>query len=325
MVLRAAWLTVCIVLTLSVLRGAALGGPAPVSIPVYAGLDYNFAPAYVAAAEGLYQRHGIDAKVQNFQSGALGIDAIRSAKVGFVLAGDLPTLKTWSVGDIVGVAPLAWSDSALSLVAHKDIASAADLRGKKVGVAFTASDMIFFAEYLTKHDVPRTEVHLVDVQGSDAVAAFVRGDVDAVFSNTPVTSKVLQAVAGAHYIQQGIAGYGANRVILNAMRTTIEGDPAVVQSVLAAFQDAVRSLQSNAPQAVQAVADALGVPVDVAKANMALFHYSMVVDKSFVDGLTTEGQLGVQLNMLKSPVDWSTGFNAKFLKTVDPGLVTASP
>jgi NitT/TauT family transport system substrate-binding protein len=229
------------------------------------------------------------------------------------------------VGDIVGVAPLAWSDSALSLVAHKDIKTAADLSGKKVGVAFTASDMIFFAEYLVKHNVQRSSVQLFDVQGSDAVAAFIRGDIDAVFSNTPVTSKVIQAVAGAHYIQRGIAGYGANRVILNAMRTTVEGDPKVVEGVVAAFLDAVRYIQSNPDQADQAVAAALGVSVDEAKTNVALFHYSMAVDKDFISGLTTEGQLGVQLSMLKTPVDWSTGFNAQFLKTVDPGLVTATP
>lgn len=326
MMWRKVALAVCIVLTLPILlaearAGAALLGP----IAVYTGLDYNFAPAFVATEKGFFQEHGIDARVQNFQSGALAISAIRSARGGYVLAGDLPSLRTWATGDIVGIAPLAWSDAALSIVAKKGINSAADLRGKRVGITFTASDMIFFARYLIKHGLQRTDVSMINLSGSDMVAAFVRGEIDVVFSNIPVTSKALQAVAGSHYIQRGIAGFGANRVIVNAMRATVEGDPRLTQGVLAAFADAVRYMRTDSNEAIKIVAAKFGVPADVARKNVDLFHYSMVFDKTFVDDLTAESQFGIQLELLKAPVDWSTQFNPKFLAAIDKTLVRTSP
>ncbi len=101
-------------------------------VQVFVGTDYPFAVAYVADAKGYFKKYGLDATVNTFNTGTDAVLAMRSAKAGYVLAGDLPSVRTWAVGDVVGIAPVTWDDSSLAVLAAPGINTASDLRGKKV-------------------------------------------------------------------------------------------------------------------------------------------------------------------------------------------------
>src|SRR4051794_20790907 len=94
--------------------GAVQGVPAsevPLGpVTIFTGLDTGYAPLYVAELQGMFASNGVTVTVQTFTSGAEAVTAVRSAKAGYVLGGDLPSLNAWSVGggDIVGIAPVAW-------------------------------------------------------------------------------------------------------------------------------------------------------------------------------------------------------------------------
>src|SRR4029079_5151414 len=113
-------------------------------VQVFVGTDYPFAVAYVAAAKNMFAKYGLDATVNTFNTGTDAVLAMRSAKAGYVLAGDLPSAKTWAIGDVIGIAPVTWDDSSLAVLAAPGIEKASDLRGKKISTPLGSTGEIFF-------------------------------------------------------------------------------------------------------------------------------------------------------------------------------------
>ena len=182
--MRTKWVVVRWV-ALAVVGWASLAGAGPVSI--FTGLDTGYAPLYVAELQGLFAAQGVEATVQTFTSGAEAVTAVRSAKAGYVLAGDLPSLRTWQVGDIVGIAPVSWSTANVSIVASKDVRTAADLRGKSIGVVVGSAPHITLVSYLTKNGIPLADVRIVNLTPGDMTPALNRNDIQALVWGATVT------------------------------------------------------------------------------------------------------------------------------------------
>lgn len=309
----------------SATTNTSVGSAASVTIgrtAVFTGTDYPFAPAYVADARGYFAKHGVEAVVHTFPSGADAVQALRSARSGLVLAGDLPSMRTWSVGDVVGVSPVVWDDSSISVVAAKEIQTAGDLRGKRIATILGASNEIFLTIYLRQSGLRREDVQLINLGSGDMPVALARGEIVAFMGNQLTSAKALQAVPGAHYLRRGIKGLGTNRIIASAIRTTAEQDRALVVGTLKGLYDGVMFLAEQPDESHAIVARRLGVPVDVVKENIKVFNYSMAFDRAFVGDMTTESRIAVQLGMLKQFIDWKVQFRTDLLREVGRNLVT---
>ena len=294
-------------------------------VHIFIGTDYQFAVAEIAAAKGFYAKHGLDVDVNSFNTGTDAVQAMRSAKAGYVMAGDLPSAKTWEVGDVVGIAPVVWDDSSLSVFSIAQVTKATDLRGKNVAVVTGSSMEIFLVNYLKQNGMARRDVNIINLSPGDMPPALAKGDIVAFLHNQPTTAAGLRAVKGAHYLTHGTKGFGVNRIILNAARATAEQQPDQVIAMVRSLLDAIQLLKTNPEECYPIVAKYLGTSVTTVKKDIAVFHYDMTLDQAFVQDMTTELNLATELGMAKAPINWKTQWMTKFEKAVDPKLVAVEP
>ena len=294
-------------------------------VQVFVGTDYPFAVAYVAAAKGMFAKYGLDATVNTFNTGADAVLAMRSAKAGYVLAGDLPSARTWAIGDVVGIAPLTWDDSSLAVLAAPGIDKAADLKGKKISTPLGSTGEIFLLNYLRQNGITRKDVDLINLTPGDMPVALAKGDIVAYLWNQPTTSAGLKAAKGAHYITDGSKGFGVNRVMFNAARATVENNPDQVIAVFRTLLDAQQFIKNNPDEAHVIIAKALGSTPDKVKEQIKVFNFDMTIDKAFVDDMTTKIDIAKEIGIVKDSINWKTQWTTKFAKAIDPKLVAVEP
>jgi NitT/TauT family transport system substrate-binding protein len=312
-----------VALVLALIATISASSKAAEPVIIFTGLDTGYAPLYIAELRGMFEKNGVNAKVITFTSGAEAVTAVRSSGAGYVLGGDFPTVKAWVVGDIFGIAPVSWSTANISIVARADIKSAADLRGKKIGVVVGSAPQITLVNYLLKNGLTLDDVKQVNLTPGDMVPALARDDIHALIWGATVTTPALEAVRGAHYLQRGSAGYGVDRTILAATKTTLQGNPDTTLGVLRAFREAVEYIRSNPTDAADAVAKRLKLPPRTVSDQMGLWHYDMEYNQDFVEFMNLEIQTAVRLHILERAVDLKSSFETKYLGQVDQRLVSA--
>lgn len=277
--------------------------------------DTPFGAFYVAEEQDLFSKHGIDLTVQAFNSGAEVIDAVRSADAGFIAVGDLPSMRVWSEGDIVGIAPLTWDTTNWSLIARPEIETPEDLRGTSVATIVGSSGYIGLVNYLEEHDLV-DDVEIVNLNLGDMPAALARDEIQAYFGVLPTIDAGLAAVEGAWLLQDGSEGYLTNRIILSAARTTVDGDSRVVEAVIAALLEATDFINSNPEEASAIIAERLGLEVELAERYVSAFNFEMAYDDMFRSDLESESQAAVELDILDAEVDLGSQFDPSFLEAV---------
>ena len=313
-----------VLLILALMTAASFAGPKPAdSVVIFTGLDTGYAPLYIAELHGFFEKNGVNAKVITFTSGAEAVTAVRSSGAGYVLGGDFPSVKAWVVGDIVGIAPVSWSTANVSMVARAEIKTAADLRGKKIGIVLGSAPQITLVNYLLKNGLSLDDVRQINLTPGDMVPALARNDIQALMWGATVTTPALQAVRGAHYLQRGSAGYGVDRTIVSATKAALQGKPETTLAVLRAFRDGVQYIRSNPADAADAVAKRLKLPAPTVVHDMGLWHYDMAYNQDFVEFMNQEVQTAVRLKILERSVDLKSAFDTKFLTQVDQRLVSA--
>jgi len=155
------------------------------------------AALYIAKEKGYFKDEGIEAILQSYRSGHLGLDAVLSKKADLAAVGDTPIARAAVHGHSMAVViTLCEIDRAVLIVARKDrgISSPGDLRGKKVGVVEGTTADFFLHILLTTSYVKPADVNIVHLATDDVVDALIRGDVDAVstwFPNTVVATDAL--------------------------------------------------------------------------------------------------------------------------------------
>jgi sulfonate transport system substrate-binding protein len=124
-----------------------------------------------------------------------------------------------------------------ALVTRPDsgIASVADLKGKRIAVTRGTDPHIFLVRALAKEKLTDKDVKLVLLQHADGRLALQRGDVDAWAGLDPImASAELQDGARLFYRDPAANSWG----VLNVREAFAAENPALVEKVLAAYEEA---------------------------------------------------------------------------------------
>jgi sulfonate transport system substrate-binding protein len=126
-----------------------------------------------------------------FASGAPLMEAMRAGAVDGGVTGDTSPVIEEAAGTklkIVGAIHSTGSGMAIVLPKQSTISSVRGLQGKSVALAVGSSVETFLAQALEKNGMTLRDVHLVNLQPGDALAAFTSGQVDAWASFDPYTA-----------------------------------------------------------------------------------------------------------------------------------------
>ena len=112
----------------------APSGADEVVLMAYGGHNETIGPYWVAIDRGLYQKHGIDARLLQVRNAQISLAALVSGEVPIFLPSVANVLSGVSAGAKIACVAFPIKGISRELVVRKDIESLAALRGKTIGV-----------------------------------------------------------------------------------------------------------------------------------------------------------------------------------------------
>ena len=225
------------------------------------------APFYGAAKLGFFAPTEVE--IKGFSS---NFDRNRAFAEGHldVLAGTLfDALRIASEGVALKIVLLFdYSSGGDGIVARREIATVADLKGKRVGVEVSAITHFVLLLALGRAGLNEADVQLVNLSVPEAAAAFAKGKVDAATLWDPHLSREAGA-PGAHKIFTSKEIPGQVIDVLMVQKSFAEARPADVVSVVRSWEQMLAAWRARPAEMDAVMAAETNRTVDGLKADFA--------------------------------------------------------
>ena len=262
------------------------GGPSNVTIMV-GGLDkVIYLPAELTERLGYFKDQGLDVKLESQPSGANAETALVAGQVDAVVGFYDHTIDLQTKGKCLrSVVQFANVPGEVELVGkNAPIATAADLRGKKLGITSPGSSTDFLTQYLTgKAGVP-TDAYTSVTAGAGAtfVAAMQNGGIDAGMTTDPTVQQIsklgtgrilfdMRNEAGTRAALGGL--YPASSMYMDC--AYVDANPGTVQKLANAFVRTLGYIHTHTAAEIAAK-----MPADYAAGNGGVAGYAAAIDAS---------------------------------------------
>jgi NitT/TauT family transport system substrate-binding protein len=193
----------------------------------YGGHNETIGPYWVAADKGLYQKHGIDARLLQLRSAQISLSALISGEVPIFLPSIANVLSGVSAGAKLGCIAFPIKGVSRELVVRQDISSLAELRGKTIGVQSIGGG--FWLQTMMLLDAAGVDPDKIGMKmrviGEEAtiVQALVSGNIDAAVVTLPSAqvakrsgARTLVTTADFSIVLQTVGLCGRNERIANS-------------------------------------------------------------------------------------------------------------
>ena len=225
--------------------------------------NVTHAPGLIADSDGLFEERfaeeDVTVSTQAFNAGPDVIQAILSGSLDISYIGPNPTVTAYIQSNGEGVRVIAGSTSGgASLVVRPEIASAADLKGKKLATPQLGNTQdIALRHWLTTQNLTATEdgggdVIILPQSNSAAVQSFRAGEIDGGWLPEPFASRLVEA-GGVVLVDERDLWPDGEFVTTNVIARTefVEDNPELVRAFIDAHLDALDTLEAD-PTAAQA-------------------------------------------------------------------------
>ena len=229
---------------------------------------YGYMPFFVAIGQNMFAKHGIDAEVSQFPGGARAMQALLGGSADVACGYYEHTIQIAAKGAKLTAFVLQAQNSGLVLGVRKQLAdqvkTAADLKGRKIGVSAPGSATHLFAQVLmVKAGIRANDAAAIGVGTTQtALTAFERGEIDALSLFDPIMSDLenrdlVRVLADARDRKGTEAIFGGPYAsgCLYADAAWIPKNEAAVRGCAAAIQEATAFLRRvDGKQAIDALA-----------------------------------------------------------------------
>lgn len=249
--------------------------PTKPQITVNVAYFTNPNPEKVAKEQGLFTKY-TNAKINWVQesSGGPALAAMASGALDIVSAIGNPAIATSIAKGLDFKVIWVNENSSEALVAKSGIKSVSDLKGKSVGVAFGSTSQFTLMGALALNHVPASSVKIIDMQPSDQVAAWKRGDIQAAYVWQPFLSQM--ANDGGHILvessQLATQGYPVfDAVIVNTKFA--KAHPDIVKGFVKAEAEGTTFYEQHPNQSYQLIAKNVGISPEEAKTESITYTF----------------------------------------------------
>lgn len=231
----------------------------------------------VAKQQGAIERRlvslGVGAvKWLEFQSGPPLLEALSVGSVDLGTTGDTPPIFAQAAGaDLLYVATIPQSDSAVLVPEGSPLRAVAELKGKRVAFTKGSSAHNFTVQALRKAGLSLTDVTPVHLSPADAAAAFARGSVDAwtVWDPFFALAEKNQKARAIARIEGTVASHGF--YLANGRFT--RAHPAIVKGAIDELARVGEWAEGNREALAQILSDATGVDIEAQRVAAARAAY----------------------------------------------------
>lgn len=294
--------------------------------------DPNLGAQIVIAREkGYFKGEKLDVEVKYFPSGGDLMAAAVSGDIAYGSAGATPTTGLRSRPYPIKIlAQISDISGAQQLIVKESIRTPADLNGKKVALLKGTASEALFNSFAAGYGFDKSKVEIIAMGPTEMLAAFARGDVDAVNLWEPHCTRARKAGNG-HILVSGTRSYipgqeGAKRIygdhaVLFATEDTIAKNQKTTRAVLRALAKANDFIATSADEANTILAKEFGLdPADM-KGIMGVNNYTLVLDDTLVADMNKLADFLESQAKLKGKQNVKDWIDASALKDVRADLV----
>lgn len=219
----------------------------------------GYGPWDIAKAKGFDKDHGIDLQLSTFTTDADVTSAFASNKIVATNAASITVtrlLDKYEDQAIVLVEDV--STTADAIIAGPSVTSVADLKGKKIAYEEGSTSDLLLRYALSTVGLSMDDVTAVPTPAANAGAALLSGDVDAAVTYEPYISGTIAANPDITAIYTAAERPGLISDVLTVQGTWAKENPAAVEGLLAAWNDAIAFLRDNPEEGQAIIAKAVG-------------------------------------------------------------------
>jgi ABC-type nitrate/sulfonate/bicarbonate transport system substrate-binding protein len=250
------------------------------------GLSLGWAQFFIADADKLWQKEGLQPNSITFASGRLVLDAVAGDHVLIGTAAETPVVFAALNG--VPVRIIATTNNGngapyepFELVANQSIKTAADIKGKRIGYSQGTNAHYYLSKLLEKQGLKWTDINAISLSPGDFVSSLVNGSLDAFVWTEPAIS---QAVTQGHGRFHAIATPGIYHAIsaVITLQSTIDHQPELLRKSLRALRDADSAGTKNSRSSVGLVAQRVNFDPALAERYWPTLNLKLGLDKASV-------------------------------------------
>ncbi len=325
-------------LAASLAGSGALAQKAPEKTKVVLGVGGKpllyYLPLTIAERRKLFQEEGLSVEINDFGGGAKSLQALIGGSVDVVTGAYEHTIRMQNKGQDVRAVVELGRFPAIVIATRKTLAgqikSAADFKGRKIGVTAPGSSTALTAQYaMVKAGLKPTDAAIIGVGGgAGAVAAMKRGEIDVIAHLDPVIAKLeadgdIAALIDTRTEAGTRALFGASNpaATLYAKGDFLQQNPETTQRLVNAFVKALRWIEAASPEEI-----ADNVPAEYHLGDRALYLQAVRNSKESYSrtGLVQPEGMASALAMLRELDPEFAQATIDLAKTFEPRFVGAA-
>lgn len=291
-----------------------------------------YLPLTLAERLGYFKEQGLDVEIQDFGGGAKSLQALVGGSVDAVTGAYEHTIRMQAKRqDVRAVIDLGRYPGVVLAVRKEkagEVKSAADLKGMKIGVTAPGSSTYILAQYfLKKAGLGLDDASFVGVgSGAPAVAAMIKGEIDAISHLDPVITKLesmdaIEVLVDTRTTKGTMETFGSQNpaAVLYLKKSFIDANPKTTQALVNAFAKTLKWLKDATPEQI---ADA--VPENFWLGDKSLYLKAVTATRETFspDGNIEPAAMKSMLDLLVATdpefdggkIDLSKTFDGSFLK-----------
>jgi ABC-type nitrate/sulfonate/bicarbonate transport system substrate-binding protein len=291
------------------------------------------AQVVVAMEQGYFKREGVTPKITWTPTGREFAEAFAARAVVMGTSGEQPAINLAHRGLPVRVfAQLCEMSDSLGAVVKKDVQKPEDLYGRKVAFFPGTTSELLFQSFVRRYKLDAARMQQFHMDPPESVAAFVRGDVDAIFVWEPNVARAVKG--GGKVLASGSQSYvpgqeGAHRMTPGHGAFSVSTDfaqknPHAVRAVLRAIVAGNEFLQKpdNIPTVARWMNKQTNMAVDLIEVTMRATKYMVALDPQLLEDMGITQQFMLDKKQISRKVSPRDLYVLEPLRDVDAKLVT---
>ncbi|WP_050462231.1 ABC transporter substrate-binding protein [Herbaspirillum autotrophicum] len=293
---------------------------------------HSWAVPFVADAESLWSRHGLNVTTTHFTSGRLTAEAVLAGKADFATTTDsVVALAALQGHKPVVFAEFANSSTQMLVAARKDkgVLKPADLRGKRIGTFFGSAGHFYLNQYLKLHGLTPKDVSIINLRPQDMVTALAQGSIDAFNWDWWAADAAAkqEGKGNVHVLStEGIEKVYTSHFLLITNEKTAKEKPAALQAAIRALIDAEGVFKKDFNRAVAVLAERTKGTLESSRNGLERNHTEVQLAPRLITDLVANGEWAINEKIAQAPAGdlrqlYAGLIDTSALKAVDPARV----
>lgn len=214
---------------------------------------------YAGLAHGLFEKHGLDLELIQFESGAAANAAYASGGVDIGFSG-IPGVFAARLASgntrVFMIDNEGWDAGGLVAGRDSGITGVRDLKGKKIGTVIGTTAWVALMTALEKEGIDPKDVDIQNVGPTAWIPALEKGDVDGIWGWAPL---IYTMVDNGGTLVATDSEYQLNPLLWQARGPFIDENPEAIESFIAAYQEATAYVEERDSQFINKMQELSGV------------------------------------------------------------------